>query len=434
MVAAAVTKICIRFMNTLSLRIFTLTYRLRFFALTLTLLLQRSPFVRFLSIFEASVRTPVTRLFQLVASAAVFAETQHALTGATTFSTNPTSPASATTGEAFDMVFAVTGAPSAVASWRVQGTIPPGLTIAGLVGDTLNSRVGTISGTPTQAGDYEITLKPYEKTNLRGETTKFSYSIHISVAGGVTTPPETTFILSTSNNAATVGEPFVVDFSIQGMSAASWEITGSLAPGLSLNGLNQESPVNGVLNSISGSISGIPTEAGDYTINLQPYEEANLGGVTDGIKHSITISVSNPVLTTSYDRWRFEHFSNISEPSNGDPDNDTIPNLLEYALGLDPNLPDREEGISSQFSWVGKKPQLMLRFNRYATPDDANLLLEYADSAMGPWNTLASSNKGAAFAGSQSLAVQSSANEISVILDDTFFGSDPGFFRLQASQ
>ncbi len=68
-------------------------------------------------------------------------------------------PANVTVGESFTAVFAVTGAPANAASYEVAGSIPPGLTINNISGDTANGATVTISGTPTEAGEYTMMVR-----------------------------------------------------------------------------------------------------------------------------------------------------------------------------------------------------------------------------------------------------------------------------------
>ncbi len=263
--------------------------------MTLVVVLQRSPMMRILTILERAIKAPMSRMVQFTTGAVATVGVQQAVTGATTFTANPASPTTATVGQSFNLAFAVTGAPSAVGSWEVLGNLPPGLSIPGLSGTTLNVKVGSIAGVPTTPGTYDITVQPFEKLNLNGDTNKQRYPISITV-DGETPPPVTIFSASPSSNViGQAGASFLQTFSISGMTAASWEITGALPPGLNLRGPNGELPQGNTLNAVSGEITGTPTQPGVFNLSLRTYDQPNLAGITDGMQHSLAIAIEDVV-------------------------------------------------------------------------------------------------------------------------------------------
>ncbi|HXH62331.1 MAG TPA: hypothetical protein VNI20_13370, partial [Fimbriimonadaceae bacterium] len=98
----------------------------------LLLVLQRTPVLQ--AIFRANPGLPMMSagIIRTAFLAAAAEGTVHTLTGATKFSTNPASPAAATVGTAFKLVFSVTGTPSIAQSYWVSGSIPPGLSVPNL--------------------------------------------------------------------------------------------------------------------------------------------------------------------------------------------------------------------------------------------------------------------------------------------------------------
>ncbi|MEC7907048.1 MAG: hypothetical protein VYC82_07465, partial [Verrucomicrobiota bacterium] len=100
-------------------------------------LLQRTPIIKYAFQFEKAMAAPVAKLIKATTYVATGMGLFHATAGATTYVINPASPANATVGEEFALAFDVTGAPHNAASWSVVGQIPPGLTVPGLVGDTV---------------------------------------------------------------------------------------------------------------------------------------------------------------------------------------------------------------------------------------------------------------------------------------------------------
>jgi hypothetical protein len=167
----------------------------------LTFLLQRSPVLRLLGTAEFSAGSPAGALLRSAVTVAALGG-YHTLAGATQLSTNPSSPATATVGQPFSMVFAFVGSPTSAASYEVRGTLPPGLSVPGLSGDLLNDSSGTITGTPTVAGSYSLSIRGWNNTNKRGNGGDRTYTININVqAGAVAAPTITTQPAGLSVNA-----------------------------------------------------------------------------------------------------------------------------------------------------------------------------------------------------------------------------------------
>ena len=97
-------------------------------------------------------------------------------------------------------------------------------------------------------------------------------------------------------------------------------------------------------------------------------------------------------------QWRFTHFSTNANSGNAadlaDMDRDGILNLLEYALGGDPNL-----GSVAPLPVGGEAGgKLALLFSRRPSATDLTLTVQAAASPAGPWTGLAVSRGGGAFA------------------------------------
>jgi hypothetical protein len=167
----------------------------------LTFLLQRSPVLRLLGTAEFSGAGPAGALLRSAVTVAALGG-YHTLAGATQLSTNPSSPATATVGQPFSMVFAFVGSPTAAASYEIRGTLPPGLSVPGLSGDLLNDSSGTITGTPTVVGSYSLSVRGWNNTNKRGNGGDRTYTVNINVqAGAVAAPTITTQPAGLSVNA-----------------------------------------------------------------------------------------------------------------------------------------------------------------------------------------------------------------------------------------
>jgi len=83
---------------------------------------------------------------------------------------------------------------------------------------------------------------------------------------------------------------------------------------------------------------------------------------------------------TGIENWRnLEFGTDVNNPTiagnNADPDGDGIDNLMEYALGLDPNSSDAKTGIYSEST--GSELSIIYPRNKDAT--DLNYIVEGSD-------------------------------------------------------
>ena len=179
-------------MSTLLLRIHSL--RLQMPVAMLILLLQRSPTVQWLLAAEGPAPSIISNLLRSALMVTSAAAATHTLTGATTFATVPDSPAAATVGQSFSMTFSMTGAPTPAKSYKVLGTLPPGLSVPGINSGTgiLNAATGIISGTPTTAGSYSVTIQAWDKINATGKTDSVQYPVDFIVSAAATIAPAIT--------------------------------------------------------------------------------------------------------------------------------------------------------------------------------------------------------------------------------------------------
>ncbi|MBK1878883.1 hypothetical protein [Pelagicoccus mobilis] len=168
----------------------------------LMLILQRSPILKLLAHAQhLQLGTPVARIIQAFALPAASLATPHALSGATnsSYSVDPDNPFTGKVGETVVIGFSINITPK---SWSVDGDIPPGLRITDLrqrievENGLLVSSFGVISGDPTEAGSWDLTLTPWGNEDGTGEGPPTPLVITITIEPGETlppTPPELSF-------------------------------------------------------------------------------------------------------------------------------------------------------------------------------------------------------------------------------------------------
>jgi hypothetical protein len=224
----------------------------------LVALLQRAPVVRLAGVAEAwLVNSPIATLLRS-AIAATGLGALHSLAGATQFVQNPGNPVTGTVGQPLSVGFTITGSPAPPVEFTVNTPLPPGMrTIPEMDGNKIRSGTPTITGTPTQAGAFSVSVTGSDGIYSEDDTIVFQIA---AGAGGGGTPP------------AVTTQPAVAQFPTEGGSATfSVSAAGSPAPsiqwqrnGVDLSGAtsatltidNVQPPVAGVYRAVLNNTSG----------------------------------------------------------------------------------------------------------------------------------------------------------------------------------
>ena len=150
------------------------------------------------------------------------------------------SPSNSFAGAAYTADLTITGGEKPYTLSVVADSLPAGL--------TLDPNTGSISGSPTTAGAYTITIQ-VKDSSKNGTTVTKDYKLVVAASGGF-------IISSTSLPMGEIGKVYTTNIVTQGgVAPYMWGITlGQIPPGLIL--------------SATGELSGVPTTRGDFIFTI----------------------------------------------------------------------------------------------------------------------------------------------------------------------
>jgi hypothetical protein len=152
---------------------------------------------------------------------------------------------------------------------------------------------------------------------------------------------------------------------------------------------------------LAASINGSPFTGPGYLSGETPGNGMksvvvrDLVPVTSAPRRFLRLRVlSGFTAATPLEIWKMTYLGDPAAPDDGDPDLDGHVNLLEYALGTIPTVPDATPppaSISGGF--------LRLTVPRDPARNDVTLTVEATANLSGPWTPLATSTNGSPFSG-----------------------------------
>ena len=140
-----------------------------------------------------------------------------------------------------------------------------------------------------------------------------------------------------------------------GTGAPTWElISGTeLPPGLSL--------------SESGSLSGTPTANGTWDLAFQATDE-------EGAFRKVGLKLSDSPVSSAYLAWVSSNdLSGEDAQFDADVDGDGLTNLLEFALGTNPNISDAESNIAAYTELDGSTEFFVYEYERRTDYEDLGM-------------------------------------------------------------
>ena len=262
-------------------------------AAILMMLLQRTPVLRVLTAqspcFGLNAGEVLKSVFVLGAMGAT-----NSVAGATTFKATPVSPTTAApatglagsaftatgaSGATFSLTFTMTGAPGGALSksWKAKGTFPPGVSVASGVAATgggfyANLAYLTLTGTPTTAGSYPLTITAYDVTGGSGGNSA-SVTCTITITSTNTAPAFTTQPVS---QTVTAGGTATFTAAASGTPTPTYQwyqgttlLTGQTSSTLSLNNV-QTANAGTYSVTATNSVSSVSSNNATLTVNTAP--------------------------------------------------------------------------------------------------------------------------------------------------------------------
>ncbi len=169
---------------------------------------------------------------------------------------------------------------------------------------------------------------------------------------------------------------------------------------------------------------------------------------TDAVYNGAPISsLSVTINDLPADDWRFGKFTpaELANPAisgdAADPNNNGIPNLLEYALNGDPKGSITGTSILPSASRNAVGNCLQVNFSRYLDRNDITLIVQASDTIGGTWTDLAVSINGSPFAvatGGVVISEVGTGNARTVTVSDIYQFTDSAhprrFMRLKVTR
>lgn len=247
-------------------------------------LLQRTPAVRVVATAADTVlSSPATSVLKAAVSTLGALGAMHSMAGATALSPSQPSPASVTAGVPTTLVFTVTGSPAAPQSFTFAGSVPPGMTFralgssgAGTVSGPINTSTVQLSGTPTTAGTYVISIIGWRGANGTSDQHRASYTVTVSG----------------STNAAPTITTQPISRTVAAGSPASFTTVVTGFPTPTLQWFKNSVAVPGATTELLTFASAALADAGSYTL----VATNSLGTATS---NTVTLTVTAaPAITT----------------------------------------------------------------------------------------------------------------------------------------
>ncbi|MFN3747579.1 MAG: putative Ig domain-containing protein [Sphingorhabdus sp.] len=187
---------------------------------------------------------------------------------APTISVTPASLGAATVGTAFSQSLTASGGVGPYTFAITAGTLPTGVSLSG----------GNLSGTPTAAGSFTITITA---TDANGQSGSQAYTLNVAAPTLVIAPASGALPISYAT-------PFSRIFAASGgVGPYSYALGGTLPSGLTFN-------------AATATVSGTPTVAGNFAFTVTATDTGSTGaGAPFSVQGSYTLAIAAPTIAVT---------------------------------------------------------------------------------------------------------------------------------------
>lgn len=255
-------------------------------------------------------------------------------------------------GEYFRLSFASTE--YTVGSYRLGGAAPPGLTLSPEVNEY---GVGTIDGTPLQAGVYNVDIYAYKNENQTGDSTLLAITVYILEPG-----PDI------EDHPASANLPWG--------SSHRLEVVIGQAEGASFQWRKNGEDIPGATGPAYQIAQATSSDTGVYEVVITQ-DDVSL----------TSEAASVTVQSSGYHVWKETAFPDPFNDLTGgteDPDWDGLINLVEFAVGTNPLEPTAIQlpAVSREHSVLGD--YVVYSYRRNSLSSGVTVSAEYTDQLNSP--------------------------------------------------
>ena len=192
-------------------------------------------------------------------------------------------------------------------------------------------------------------------------------------------------------------------------------------------------------------LNGIPSASNRWVEGLGTIVVTNglltISNAPGSVSSRIAYLEISAVAPTTITQWRAEFFGTTNNlgaaANNADPDGDGIPNLLEYAFGLDPTSPNSYQQVTPVLLHTNNAAWFGCSFPRYTNATDLTIVVQATISLSSEnWPNIATWSAGSGWTGPSSVVeayALPGVNQVTVLDTGPIPANTNRFLRVQVS-